>query len=178
MSDAPGAAAGQGGPAVFTTGSTMRHVTVMTFTGAIGLTALFLVDLLSLLYISWLGNVVVTAGVGFATTVFFFSTSANIGMMIAVSAVVSRALGARDLPQARRLSTSGCFWLSVFAALASVILLVVMDPLLSWLGAEGEARAVAHRFLLISMPSNVLMGWVLRFRASCARWATHGGPCT
>ena len=99
MTQATKGAAG-GGPAVFTTGSTMRHVTVMTFTGAIGLTALFVVDLLSLLYISWLGNVTVTAGVGFATTVFFFSTSANIGMMIAVSAVVSRALGARDRAQA------------------------------------------------------------------------------
>ena len=164
MTQATKGAAG-GGPAVFTTGSTMRHVTVMTFTGAIGLTALFVVDLLSLLYISWLGNVTVTAGVGFATTVFFFSTSANIGMMIAVSAVVSRALGARDRAQARRLSASSCLWMSVFAALASLLLLAVMDPLLVWLGAEGEARAVAHRFLMISMPSNVLMGLGLSFSA-------------
>ena len=83
--------------AVFTTGSTMRHVAVMSATGAIGLMAIFVVDLLSLLYISWLGDINVTAGVGFATTVFFLSTSVNIGMMIAVSAVVSRChRGTRD----------------------------------------------------------------------------------
>ncbi|WP_244488650.1 hypothetical protein [Bosea sp. Leaf344] len=42
--------------AVFVTGSTMRHVAVMTATGSIGLMAIFLVDLLSLLYVSWLGR--------------------------------------------------------------------------------------------------------------------------
>ena len=35
-------------PARFVSGSTMRHVAVMTFTGALGLMAMFLVDLLDL----------------------------------------------------------------------------------------------------------------------------------
>ena len=41
-------------PPRFVVGSTMRHVLVMTGTGAAGLIAIFLVDLVSLLYISWL----------------------------------------------------------------------------------------------------------------------------
>ena len=53
--------------AVFTTGPLMRHVAVMTATGSIGLMAVFVVDLLSLLYVSWLGRPEATAGVGFAT---------------------------------------------------------------------------------------------------------------
>ena len=36
----------------FVTGSTMRHVVVMTTTASVGLVAIFVVDLLSLLYIS------------------------------------------------------------------------------------------------------------------------------
>ena len=60
--------------AVFTRGSTMRHVVVMSSTGAVGLLAIFSVDLLSLLYISWLKDVNITAGVGFATTVGFHAT--------------------------------------------------------------------------------------------------------
>ena len=83
----------------------MRHVVVMTATGAVGLIAIFVVDLLSLLYVSWLGDPRLTAGVGFATIVLFLTVSINIGLMIAVGALVSRALGAasaRGAP-ARRL---------------------------------------------------------------------------
>ena len=37
--------------AVFTEGSILKHVLVMTATGSIGLVAIFVVDLLSLLYV-------------------------------------------------------------------------------------------------------------------------------
>ena len=62
--------------AVFVSGSLMRHVAVMTGTGAIGLMAIFVVDLLSLLYVSWLGRPEATAGVGFATIVLTDATRA------------------------------------------------------------------------------------------------------
>ena len=82
------------GTARFVSGPTMRHVVVMTATGSVGLVAVFAVDLLSLLYISWLGRPALTAGVGLATIVLFFAVSINVGLMIAVGALVSRALGA------------------------------------------------------------------------------------
>src|SRR5918997_6284374 len=88
----------------FVTGSTMRHVTVMTATGAVGLVAIFFVDLLSLLYISWLGDPRLTAAVGLATIALFIATSINVGLMIAISALVSRALGAHERDRARRLA--------------------------------------------------------------------------
>lgn len=56
----------------FTTGSIKRHVLVMSASGAAGLISIFAVDFLSLLYVSWLGNVNFTAGVGYATAVMFF----------------------------------------------------------------------------------------------------------
>ncbi len=56
----------------FVTGSTFRHVVVMTATSSIGLIAIFVVDLLSLLYVSWVGGARHTAGGGRATIVFFF----------------------------------------------------------------------------------------------------------
>jgi putative MATE family efflux protein len=151
--------------AVFTTGSTMRHVAVMSATGAIGLMAIFVVDLLSLLYVSWLGDVNITAGVGYATTVFFFSTSVNIGVAIAVGATVSRALGARDVAQARRLAASALTHTVVLSAIVTALLMLGIDHLLSLLGARGEARDVAHRFLVISMPSNVLMALGMAYSA-------------
>jgi len=141
----------------FTTGSTMRHVVVMAASGAVGLVSIFAVDLLALLYISWLGNVNYTAGVGYGTTVLFLSTSFNVGLMIASSALVSRALGARDKVRARRLAGSTTAISLVAASLIAVLMMAVMDPLLTLLGATGETHAVAWRFLMICMPSNFLL---------------------
>jgi putative MATE family efflux protein len=141
----------------FTTGSTMRHVAVMAASGAVGLVSIFAVDLLALLYISWHGNVNFTAGVGYGTTVLFLSTSFNVGLMIASSALVSRALGARDKVRARRLAGSTTAISLVAASLIAVLMMAVMDPLLTLLGATGETHAVAWRFLMICMPSNFLL---------------------
>ena len=79
---------------IFTQGSIMRHVVVMTATGSIGLMAIFVVDFLTLLYISWLGDAQFTAAVGFAAQVSFFLISMNIGLSIAVSALMARDIGA------------------------------------------------------------------------------------
>src|SRR5580704_1179912 len=87
---------------VFTHGSLMRHVAVMTATGAIGLMAVFVVDLLSLFWVSKLGDQAFKAAVGYVGLMTFFVMSINIGLTIAASAMVSRALGAGDRPRARR----------------------------------------------------------------------------
>ncbi len=59
-------------PAAFVTGSIMRHVVVMATTGAVGLVAVFAVDLLNLFYLSRLGTKPVAAAIGFAGTIGFF----------------------------------------------------------------------------------------------------------
>ena len=53
----------------FVTGSLLRHITTMAGTGAIGLVAIFAVDLNNLLYISRLGESAIAAAVGFAGVV-------------------------------------------------------------------------------------------------------------
>jgi hypothetical protein len=64
--------AGRDTQAKFTTGSTMRHVVVMTATGSIGLVAVFIVDALNLFYISLLGQAELAAAIGYAGTLLFF----------------------------------------------------------------------------------------------------------
>jgi hypothetical protein len=71
-----------GEQAKFVTGSTMRHVVVMTATGSIGLVAVFIVDALNLFYISLLGQLELAAAIGYAGTLLFFSTSVAIGLRL------------------------------------------------------------------------------------------------
>lgn len=141
----------------FVTGSTLRHVVVMSTTGAVGLVAIFAVDLVSLLYISWLGDKSVTAGVGLATILLFAVTSVNVGLMIAAGALVSRALGARDRAGARRLATSTIV-LSVAAASVTTLAVYPFVPaLMALLGAEGRAHAVAVDFVELVLWAKIPM---------------------
>jgi putative MATE family efflux protein len=148
---------------VFVQGSTMRHVLVMTGTGAAGLIAIFIVDLISLLYISWLNNPSMTAGVGLATVVMFFSVSINVGLMIPIGALVSRALGARQPDDARRLAASGSVLMGLIGIAVSVIALAFLPHILGAMGATGQAFNVAQNFLWIALPTNVLMALGMAF---------------
>ena len=141
----------------------MRHVVVMTATGSVGLVAVFAVDLLSLLYISWLGKPALTAGVGLATIVLFFAVSINVGLMIAVGALVSRALGAGESGNARRLAGSACAHAVLAGAAVALVLLPLLPPILTLLGANAETLPVAERFLWIVLPSNFLMALGMTF---------------
>ncbi|MFL4986950.1 MAG: MATE family efflux transporter [Microvirga sp.] len=141
----------------------MRHVVVMTGTGSVGLVAVFAVDLLSLLYISWLGKPALTAGVGLATIVLFFAVSINVGLMIAVGALVSRALGAGQPGNARRLAGSACAHAVLAGAAVTLVLLPLLPSILTLLGANAETLPVARRFLWIVLPSNFLMALGMTF---------------
>ncbi|GEO13050.1 MATE family efflux transporter [Microvirga aerophila] len=147
----------------FVAGSTMRHVLVMTGTGTAGLIAIFIVDLVSLLYISWLGDPSLTAGVGLATVVMFFTVSINVGLMIPIGALVSRSLGARQREDARRLATSGSILMALIATLVSIALLPLLPAILRMLGATDQTYAVASSFLWIALPTNVLMAFGMAF---------------
>jgi Na+-driven multidrug efflux pump len=140
------------GEARFTTGNIMRHVVVMAGTGAIGLIAVFAVDLLNLFYISLLGQRPIAAAVGFAGVVGFFQTSVLLGLTIGVSAVVARSIGAGAAPTARHIAGSG-FALMVLAGLVVGLgTVAVLAPILDVLGATGETRDLAKSFLVISSP--------------------------
>jgi putative MATE family efflux protein len=142
---------------MFTEGSIMRHVVVMTATGSIGLMAIFIVDFLTLLYISWLADPHLTAAVGFAAQVSFFLVSMNIGLSIAVSALMSREIGAGRREQARRLCASGIVHTVILSGVVTLAALPFRRDLLMLLGATGQTLDVADTFLLITMPANIFM---------------------
>jgi putative MATE family efflux protein len=144
--------------AKFTRGSTLRHVVVMTATGSIGLMAIFLVDFLNLFYISRLGEQDLAAAIGYAGTFLFFMTSVCIGITIAGTALVSRAIGARQRRDSRRLATSSLVFMTAAGALLAIAALPLLGRILTMLGATGRTFDIAWRFLAIVTPSTPILG--------------------
>ncbi len=145
----------------FVTGSTMRHVIVMTLTGAFGLMALFLVDLVDLFFLSLLNDTEVTAAIGYAGTIVFSNLSISIGTGIAAAAMVARNLGAGDTERARDFAASALLFSLIMSAIVTVIIAVGSGPLLTLLGAAGEAKALAQSFIWTMTPGYILIGGAL-----------------
>jgi putative MATE family efflux protein len=149
--------AGSAAQAKFVEGNLFRHVSVMALTSSVGLMAVFVVDLINMLYISILGRAELAAAVGYAGAILFFTTSFGIGMSIAVGALVARALGARDPALAREKATTGLVLSLVFGSLFAGIVWLALWPLVGLLGATGETAALAAHFLQIVVPSQPLL---------------------
>ena len=137
----------------FVTGSTMRHVVIMTLTSSVGLVALFLVDFADMYFISLLGEVEVAAAIGYAGSILFFNVSIGIGLAIAASALVARAIGAGDAAGARRLCTNSLLFAAISASVLGCLLWIFIPEILSLLGATDRAHELATSYLRIIVPT-------------------------
>lgn len=144
--------------AVFTEGSTMRHVVIMTLTAAIGLIAVFFVDAISLFYISLLNNPAQTAAVGRASYVLGFIIGISVGMMIGASVTVARSIGAKQEDAARSYAGTAIVLVFIFNSIIAAVLLIARDPLLHLLNAEGAALEYAQTYLNIILPATPFLG--------------------
>ena len=139
--------------AKFIEGSLFRHVTVMSFTASIGLLALFVVDLVDMLFISMLGVAELAAAVGYAGTILFFTTSIGIGIAIATGAFTARALGAGDPDKAREDGTNVIILGVIISSLVALGVWLFLPELTGLVGASGLTQELAVSFLAIIVPS-------------------------
>ena len=82
-----------------------QHIITMSMTAAVGFLALFVVDLVDMIFISMLGIDELAAAVGFAGSILFITTSISIGMAIAGGAMVAKSLGEDNPERATELLT-------------------------------------------------------------------------
>lgn len=143
--------------AVFTSGSTMRHVLTMTATASIGLIAIFVVDMLNLFYISLLGVQELAAAVGFASTLMFFNLSIAIGLTIPCAALVGRCLGRGERGEAAEMGGAAMVFMALATIASTLAIWPFLGSLLHVLGARGETLELAQRFLNIVIPSTPIM---------------------
>jgi len=144
--------------AVFTEGSSMRHVINMSATGAIGLVAIFLVDVINLFYISLLGKQELAAALGYASTLMFFTISVSIGFAIATTAITAKAIGAGNIEEGRKNAGASLVFMIVMAVALVFILYPLMPMLVSLLGAEGRTHQLTVEFMQVAVISFPLMG--------------------
>lgn len=142
----------------FTTGSTMRHVVVMTTTASVGFMFLFLVDFLALFYISLLRDVRLVAAVGLASFVQHVVSAVAIGLAVAATALVSQALGARNRSLARSRTTSCLAASFVTLTVIAGAVFVFRQEAVGLLIEAGPVTEVASRYLAWILPSLPLLG--------------------
>ncbi len=144
----------QAPPPRFVTGSLLRHILVMTGTGALGLVAIFVGDLANIYFLSLLDErEVLVAAVGYGSTVLMLTIGIGIGLSIAAISLVSPALGAGQNVRARRLTASAHLWTFTVASVMALIVWVFAPQLLDLLGATGRTRELANVYLTIVIPA-------------------------
>ena len=139
--------------AKFVSGSIMRHIWVMTSTAAIGISALFLVDLIDIFFLSLLGHEELAAAVGYAGTITFFTTSIGIGLAISMGAVVSKAIGAKQKDKARQLLLNASVITLITSIVIAIIVTSLIPQLVALIGATGKTAELAQSYLYIIIPS-------------------------
>jgi hypothetical protein len=97
------------------------------------------------------------AAIGYSGTLMFFVTSFAIGLTIATTAQVSRALGRGETEEAARLGGAGLILMGMVMIAITALMFMFARPLLGLLGAQGETLDIAVRFMLMVLPSMPLM---------------------
>jgi len=143
--------------AVFTRGSTLRHVLVMTAASATGLIAMFGVDLVDMYFLTLLNDHSLVAAVGYAGTLIYFLVSVSIGLQIALGALVARAEGARQRDLAGRYCSNGLMFNFAVSAVISFVAWFFLRDLLMVLGATGPALEYAESYGSIMLPNIPVM---------------------
>ncbi|SHM68027.1 putative efflux protein, MATE family [Pseudomonas asturiensis] len=154
--------------ATFTQGPIPLHIMVTASTSALSLFAVFLVDILTLVYVSMLHDPVLLAAVGIAKVMMFVNMSLASGFIIAATAVLSARIGHRVTKSVARLCASLMLMMLVLSGLAATLQLALMMPMTHWLGADAAVYEAARGFLWLALPATVLQA-VMQMSAQMLR---------
>lgn len=142
----------------FVSGPLGPHVLEMALTGWASMLAVVAVEFLSLLYLGTLQDEAVMGAVGFGSMTQFTITSVSIGVTVGGAALVSRALGAGNLPRARTLAGASLVLMAGAALGAAAVYLAAIAPFTTAIGLASELREHLLSYVRITTPFAVVMG--------------------
>jgi putative MATE family efflux protein len=130
----------------------------MSFTASIGIAAIFAVDFVDMVFISMLGQAELAAAVGYSGTLLFFTNAINIGLSIAAGSMVSRSVGAQRNLAAQEYATSVAIFAAITGVIIPILILLNLNTLLRFLGADGDTLTFANSYCTIVLPTMSFMG--------------------
>lgn len=152
--------------AKFLHGSIIKHVMTMAATNALGISALFMVDLADIYFIGLLDNSALTAAIGYASAILFFTTAISIGLVTVNSAQVAKSIGQHNSVQAaQQVSHISCYAVSCISCIA-VLFYYFAPEILTQLGAQGEVLKEAVRYLRIILLSAPVLALAMQMSAT------------
>lgn len=169
--------------AKFLNGSILQHVARMSVANAIGLTALFLVDLVDIYFISLLGDHTYIAAIGYASGLMFFTTSISIALVTVNSALVAKSIGKKSLKQPARYASNILLFSFLVTSTLATILWFLAPLLLQKIGANDHVLEEATAYLRIIVPALPILAVGMQMNATLrsfgdakhAMFATLGG---
>ena len=131
-----------------TQGEILPHVFRMAIPMTIGIGAIVSFSLADTYFIGLLGAKELAAiGYTFPVTTMFFNLI--FGMAIAMSAIVSRKIGAKAIDQVRATTTLGLLIVVIFSTFLSLMGFIFMDKIFSGLGAGPEMMEIIRPYMEI-----------------------------
>jgi Na+-driven multidrug efflux pump len=140
----------------FTQGPVTRHILVMTSTSALSLLAVFLVDILTLVYVAMLHDPLLLAAVGIAKVLIFANGAIASGLIIAAASVLSARISKRSSAGFARLICNLLLMTLFMSGITAAIELALVSPITHWLGADDSIYPMARDFIWLTLPFAVL----------------------
>ena len=141
----------------FTEGPVGRHVMSMVSTSALGLLAVFLVDILTLMYVSMLDDQSLLAAVGLGKTLVFINGAFTSGLVIGAGALLSARIGRHASSALARLASHMLIMALVLSGALVTVELLCAVPLARWLGGDLAVYQDARHFLWMVVPASILI---------------------
>lgn len=154
----------------FTEGGVARHILVMTSTSALSLFAVFLVDILTLVYVSMLHDPMLLAAVGIAKVLIFLNSALANGLILAAATVLAERVGHRAMKAVSRFTSSLMLMVVTVSGVSAGAQLALIVPITHLLGADAATYEAARIFIWLTLPFTVLQA-VMQMSAQMLRAA-------
>lgn len=131
-----------------TYGSVSEKLISLTIPMVFGMLSMVMFNLVDAFFVARLGTMELAA-MGFTFPIVMLITSIALGLGVATSSVVSRAIGRGDHHQVKRLTTDSLIISFLVVIVCSVVGLYSMDWVFSLLGANGETLILIKEYMRV-----------------------------